>query len=293
MHRLLIGLLASLAAGAPALARADAFDLYTNRVLAKLPKAPGVLPVKRLTPELLTEHAGVLPGTTGALLVVRTGEGRWSKLLVQPARQKIADTRSLPILLIERFVTYREGEDQAVVVRGQDVRLFKDFLFNLDIGQVVPASVGGDIRFVVEGDKAYAEPAGKAEFYLLTKPYPGAVPPKTGKVVVGGKFQPEYFTGIYKLYDDGRRTGVLHLKVNADGSVKGHYYSGKDGKKYEVEGQVGDPHHTIEFKILYPRTVETFRGWMFTGNAQAITGHARLEQSESGFYAIRDEESAK
>jgi hypothetical protein len=166
--------------------------------------------------------------------------------------------------------------------------LFQDFVFNLDIGQVVPPKVGGDLRLVVANGKFYAEPTGKAAFYLITKPLPEAVPPKNTSTFTTGKFQPKFFNGVYKLYDDGRRTGTLHLRVTAKGAVTGYYYSGKDGKKYEVDGQVGDPHHRIDFKIIFPRTAETFRGWMFTGNGAAIAGTARLEQSEFGFYAIRE-----
>jgi hypothetical protein len=290
---MMLGLLVVLTVGLPATAWADAFDLYTNRVLEKVAKAKGVKPVEQLTPDLLAENAGAIKGTSGAFLAVRTNSGKWARLLVQPARQKVNNKVSVPILLIERFVTYREDEDQTIVAQGHDVRLFRDFVFSLDLGQVVPANLGGDIRFVVDGDKVHTEPVGKAQFFLLTQPLPEAVPPKSGKLVMGEKFVPQYFTGIYRLQDDGRRNGTLHLKVRDDNTVVGHYYSGSDGKKYEVEGQVGDPHHTIEFKILFPRTVETFRGWMFTGNGRAITGFSRLETREAGFYAVRIENQEK
>ena len=91
------------------------------------------------------------------------------------------------------------------------------------------------------------------------------------KVVVGEKFEPRYFNGTYQLYDDGRRSGCLTLQVDDDGSVRGAYYSDKDGRKYEVRGKLGTPKHSIQFTVQLPRSEQTFQGWLFTGDAKAIT----------------------
>src|SRR5207302_8770082 len=116
-------------------------------------------------------------------------------------------------LLLDRYVTYREGQERAVQAGGQNVTLFAGFHFNFDIGQVVPAALGGDLRFVADGGKVHAEPVGKAKFYLLTKPPPEATAKKAPRLVVGEAFEPRYFNGTYKLYDDGRRSGTLALHV--------------------------------------------------------------------------------
>src|SRR5688572_19104021 len=104
MRRLLAVSLAVLGAS---FARADSFDNYTNPILVKVPGSPSAMQIKELTPELMVEHSRVLPGITATFVVVRTNDGKLAKLLVQPARQKTSDTESLPILLIERFVTFR------------------------------------------------------------------------------------------------------------------------------------------------------------------------------------------
>jgi hypothetical protein len=275
---------------APSAARADAFDWYTNDILVKVPKAVGVEKVKELTPDLLVEHNRVLPNIKAAFLVVKTNEGRFCKLLVRPARQKIGQNTDIPIMFIDRFVTYKEAEERTVVAEGKDIRLFPDFLFNLDIGQVVPAAVGGDIRLIV-GEKSNAlEPVGKAEIYLLTKPIAEATPKKSEKVIVGPTFETKYFNGSFKLYDDGRRSGKLVLTVDKDGDVLGWYYSDKDGAKYEVTGKAGEPHHAIKFKVQLPRTPEEFQGWMFTGDGRVICGFSRLQDRDAGFYAVRMDE---
>lgn len=287
MRRLAV--LAALLFLVPAARSADLFDLYTNPVLGRVPTAEGAREVKQLTPAQLLEHERLLPGAAGTLLVVKTNDNRWSKLLVQPGRQKVESAVPLPILLIDRYVTYKEGQEQTVQASGQALRLFPGFRFSLDLGQVVPEPLGGDLRLVSEGDKVHVEPIAKARLFLVTKPLPGVTPPRGEKVVVGEKFEPRYFNGTYRLHDDGRRTARLTLKVAADGDVSGSYYSDADGARYEVRGHIGNPNHTIDFVVTFPRSEQTFRGWLFTGDAKALVGTARIGGRETGFYALRVE----
>jgi hypothetical protein len=268
---------------------AQDFDQYLNPILTKVPTARGVKELKQLTPSLITANDRVLPRASSALVVVRTNQGRFSKLLVQSAKQK-AGEKLIPILYIERFVTYREGEERTVIASGQKLSLFPGFRLSLDLGQIVPEELGGELRFVAEGDKVWTEPVGKAKMYLLTEPIPEALPKKGPKFVIGETFEPRYFNGTFKLYDDGRRSGVLKLTVDREGNVEGAYYSDRDGRKYEVKGKVGMPVYSIQFSIKFPRTEQTFQGLMFTGDGKAIVGTSRIVQHETGFYALRVEE---
>ena len=97
----------------------------------------------------------------------------------------------------------------------------------------------------------------------MTQPLPEAAPRKAARPEIGATFEPRFFNGKYTLYDDGRRSGTLVLKVLDGGAVTGAYYSGKDGKKYEVSGKVGNPPHAIQFTVTFPRTTQTFQGWLF------------------------------
>lgn len=270
--------------------RADSFDNYTNPILSNVPEAKGIQEIKQLTPMLIADHDQVISDVNAAFLVVRTNENRWSKLLVLTARRKFDADNSVPILLIDRFVTYKEGEEQKIQASGKNVNLFNGFRFNLDVGQVVPADFAADLRFVAEGDKVFVEPVGKAKMYLVTQPLPEATPKKTAKLVVGETFEVRYFTGSYRLYDDGRRSGTLKLEVDDDGTVTGGLYSDKDGSKYEVTGKVGKEKHNIQFMVKLPRTEQYFTGWMFTGDGKAITGSSELQSRKTGFYAVRVEE---
>lgn len=286
MHRCCPLLLGLAIFATPGVLRADAFDRYVNPILVKAPGAPGVKELKQLTPDLIADNDRVLPNTTAALVLVKTNDNRWSKLQVQIARQKVGD-KLIPILLIERYVTFKEGEEQTAHASGQHLHLFNGFQLNLDLGQVVPPELGGDLRFVVADGKTYVETPGKAKMYLVTKALPGTEAKKSEKLTIGEAFEPRYFTGTYKLHDDGRRSGKLVLKVEDDGELTGAYYSDKDGQKYDVTGRVGPAKHAIQFTIKFPRTEQMFQGWMFTGDGKAIAGSSRLQERETGFYAVR------
>jgi hypothetical protein len=284
----LLAFLAGLAPAPPS--RTDAFAFYFNRTLARVIEAEGTREVKRLAPAEIADHDRVLPGVTGTFLVVKTNDGRHAKLLVQAGRKKIDAEGSVPILLVERYVTFREGEERAIQASGQNVMLFPGFRLSLDLGQIVPAELGGDLRLVVAGDQVHVEPVGKARLYLVTKALPDVPPRKGPKLVVGNAFEPRYFNGTYQLHDDGRRSGTLILKVDETGTVTGSYFTDRDGTKYEVHGKIGTPNYAVQFTIKFPRAEQTFQGMLFTGNAQAIAGTSRLAEREAAFYALRMEE---
>jgi hypothetical protein len=271
----------------PVVARADVFDRYFNKHLADAAKSKNVQKVTKLTPKMMLANSRALPGISAAFIVVKTNGNRWAKLLVHPA-----ETKDMPIVVVERYVTFREGEERAVLASGQKLHLFEDFRFSLDMGQVVPKKLDADLRVGVDQDGGvFLEPIEKAELYLVTKHLPEANPPKSGKLTVGDKFEIHYFNGTYKLYDDGRRSGTLQLKVDESGAVTGHFFSDKDGVKYVVDGKINkDMKNQIEFVITYPRTVQNFTGYLFTGDGKALTGYSRLENRETGFYATRVED---
>jgi hypothetical protein len=286
---LLTLVVAGLSAPVP-MPKPDAFDWYINPVLAKAISAEGVREVARLSPDEIGDHDRVLPALPYAFLIVKTNQGRNAKLLVQAGKQKVEGDRFLPILMVERYLTYKEGEEETILARGQGVSLYPGFRLSLDLGQVVPEELGGDLRFVVDGDKAHLEPVGKARLYLVTKGLPDAAPKKRPKVVVKEPFEPRYFNGTYRLYDDGRRSGRLVLKVDDDNNVTGGYYSDKDGQKYEVRGRVGNPPHSIQFTVVLPRTEQVFQGWLFTADGKTLAGSSRMLNREAGFYAVRQDE---
>jgi hypothetical protein len=268
---------------------ADAFDQYTNVALQQIVKGKDVVKVAKLTPELMVQHSRVLPGIPGTFLIVQTNEGRYSKLLAHPAGQRVDENSTVPMLLIERFITFREDTERAIKARGESVRVFAGFRFSLDIGQVVPKRLPADLLVKADADSFYVEPVGDAAIFIVKKHVGEATPKATTKVEIGAVLEPRHFNGQYKLYDDGRRSGTLRLEVQNNGDVGGFYYSDKDGSKYPVTGKIGRPPHAIDFQIMFPQSRQTFRGFLFSGDGSAIAGTSRMQERESGFYATRIE----
>jgi hypothetical protein len=267
---------------------ADVFDRYNNPLLSKVCESDSVQEIKKLTPELIGKH-GKLTDSGGTMLVVKTSGGRNAKLVVQEAQQRAGD-KTIPMLLIERFVCFKPEQDQAKQAAGQTIHLYNGFQFSLDLGQVVPADVGGDLRFVADGTWGYVEPVGKAKLYLVTKHLPGTEAIKAAKPTIGETFDPQYFNGTYRLHDNGRRTAKLTLKIEADGTVSGEYISDDTGRSYDVYGKIQSPKHQIQFFVKFPQTEQSFQGFLFTKDAQAICGSSRMQDREFGFYALRSEE---
>jgi hypothetical protein len=273
-------------------AHADHFEHYINPVLDKaIQDGKNVKEQKELSATQIAEMGEVLADAADTFLIVRTNEDRWAKLLVQQARQRIGKDKQVPMLLIAKYVTFKEATERTVKAKGENVHVYHGMRLNLDLGQFVPESLGGDILVeALDKESFKLKPLGNAKLYVLTKAIPDVVPKKATKLFVGATFEMRYFNGEYKLSDDGRRSGKLRLGVNESGEVTGVFYSDRDGAKYEVFGKAGEPQHQIRFTIKFPQVEQSFTGFLFTGNGKAIVGTTKLQNREAGFYAERIEE---
>src|SRR5205085_10422958 len=155
-----------------------------------------------------------------------TGDGLAAKLLVQPGRQKAGDA-AVPLLLIERFVTFKEGTERAAHASGRDVHVYAGFRYSLGLGQVVPPRLGGDIVVEETEGRLVVKPVGQARLYLVTKL------PKAAKPAGGAAAETPAVAGSYRLFDDGRRFGTLTLHVDDAGELTGTFTSDRGGRKYD------------------------------------------------------------
>ncbi|VTS01817.1 hypothetical protein [Tuwongella immobilis] len=278
---------------APNLCRAGSFDDYHNFILINAIEDGKFQEIAELTPKMLLESNNVLGDAPGTFLVVITNQGRRAKMLVQNARVKIDDEKQAPLLLVTQFLTFKEGTERAAQSKGQNLHVHAGLRLHLDFGQVVPATVGGDLEVIPDPKRPLqftVKPVGRAKMYLVTQPLPNLAPAKSGKLVVGETFETRYFNGKYKLLDDGRRSGELTLQVDAQGNVTGHLFSDLDGEKYELTGKTGSPKHAIQFTVKLPRTEQTFTGHLFTGNGKYLAGTSQMQGRPAAFLAERIED---
>lgn len=188
-------------------ARADHFDYYTNPVLAKAIEDGVLKELKELTSDQMAEYADVLGDSSAVFLIVVTNDNRHAKLLVRPARQRVGTDQQVSMILIEKYVTYKEATERTVKAKAENVHLYGDSRLHLDLGQIVPEKMGGDL-IVIESPKnpnsLIVKPLNKAKLFVVTKAIANVVPKKAPKLVLGEKFEPRFFIGTYKLCDDGR-----------------------------------------------------------------------------------------
>lgn len=265
----------------------DRFDSYSRPSLAKLIISDLVVHRKYVSTFDLAEHDRVLPKVSASFLVVRTNGNRLSKLQVVSGRQKLGEDKFLPVLIVEKFLTFKDGEERAVASSGASLTLYPGFRLNLDLGQIVPEELPGDLVIRSHTTNLTAETIGRAEMWQAVRSLPNPLPPLAGKPVPGEKFVSEHWNGSYLLHDDGRRSGSLEIKVDAQGEVSGAYYSAKDGAKYEVRGKIGPAPHSIQFGIRFPRSEQIYQGCIFTGDLGAIAGTSKFGDRETAFYAVR------
>jgi len=272
-------------------AHGDVFDRYTNQVLAQAIGQPGVIELTQLTAKQVDEAPKLVPGSNGALIFVRTSNGLNAKLLVQFARQKFAD-RVSPVVVLERFVTYRSGSERSVIAEGRNIHLYPGYVFHLEIGQIVPSEIGGDLRFDIDPKKGEVlQGLGKARLYLITRSLAGTETKKSARPAPDDSYRLEFFNGSFRLYDDGRRSGLLRLQVDTEGNLSGEFLSDATGNKYPVSGKVGpNPRHLVQFTIKFPQSVQHFSGYIFTRGGAAICGTSKFQERDAGFYAVRVDE---
>ncbi|MCH8829039.1 MAG: hypothetical protein IID45_05625 [Planctomycetes bacterium] len=261
---------------------ADVFDLHLSKTLRK-----GIANQKPLK-SLSLDQAGRLRALSGDIsshcIVVKTNSGNLTKALVGWGFRR-GEGKLIPVLLIERFVTYRGDGSNVAVAAGKDVMLFSGFNFNLDIGQVVPEGQGGDIKMTA---KSLLEPIGKSELYGLNG---SQLPPtKKGSALSPRDHDgvlPRDFSGTWDVDVDGRWKGELLLTVQRASRIRGRYTSADSKSTYPVSGRIAALPHNVKLTIKFDNTVQTIDAFLLSGDKSRLYGTATLAGRKFGFRAIR------
>ncbi len=215
-------------------------------------------------------------------IVFKTDDENWTKALITWGLRK-GKNGPTPVLIIERFVTYRGDRPNLTTAAGKDVMLFPGFAFNFDIGQVVPEGQGEDIK--CEGD-AILTAAEPAKMYALNGPaIPEASDGKT-KPADHAEVLPEDFAGSWKVRIDGRWDGRWDLKVD-DRRVYGKFISEGTKSEYELNGRIAGMAHNARFDVELANTSQTFDAYLWTKDKAAMAGTVVIAERKVGFYAIR------
>lgn len=270
-------------------ASADLFDRHTSYWLQQVAKHEE--PSKKLSMESAMRLKGLGPFQTSPCIVIKTNDGNWTKAMVGWGFRRGPDEKPVPVVLIERYVTYRSDRDGTTAANGKDIILFAGFSFNFDIGQVVPAGQGGDVRLT---EKSELEPLGKAQLYGMNGSQlpkiedPAKVDPADRDGVLATDF-----AGTWQINADGRWQGELVLRVENNGRSYGTYTSDDSKSQYEVTGRTtGSPHH-MKLDIQLDNATQSFDAYLWTKDKSAISGTTTLANRTFGFHAARIKKGAK
>ena len=218
-------------------------------------------------------------------LILKTDSGNYTKALVSWGLKKGKGTdKPTPLLLIERYVSYRGERLDLTSAIGKDVMLFPGFGFDFDIGQVVPAGQGADIEFTAEATLACAT---EAKLVVMN----GSQLPPTEKI----KHDPndhegvvaQDFTGTWKLNADGRWLGELDLKVSDGGRATGSFTSDESKNAYELGGQTGSTPHNLKLEVFLANTQLSVDGYLWTKDKSQMAGTVMMTGRKFGFVATR------
>lgn len=271
----------------PAIA-ADVFDRHTSDVL--IAASEKSKPLARLGLDEAAQWKTLGPAVSSPAIVIRTTDGNWAKAIVGWGFRKGRD-KPVPVLLIERYVTYRGDRGDTTVASGKDVMLFAGLSFNFDIGQVVPDGQGGDIRFT---DKAEIETLDEAQMFALN----GSLLPAAGADEEGTPNDhegvlPRDFAGTWIVNIDGRWRGEWSLAVTESGRIGGTYLSDDTKSSYDMAGRIAALPHHVKLYVQLENAQQTIDAYLWTTDKSMMAGTATVAGRTFGLFAVRQDAAAK
>ncbi len=108
--------------------RGDEFDGLGSEIVGSLLRDAKTPRHRAIGFRELEALPAVLHDSRAALLLVRTDQGNWAKMLVAPGLRKgpASKTALVAVLMIERFEAFDASKPGSRLARGRDLMLFSD-----------------------------------------------------------------------------------------------------------------------------------------------------------------------
>jgi hypothetical protein len=267
---------------------ASAGDLFDRHSLAELKLATKeAQPLSELSSAAAAKWQPLSAKIGSPCLIVQTNDGHWSKVLLSWGQRKVKGREQpLPVLVLERFVTYRGDREGQTTASGKEVMLFAGLSFSFDIGQVVPNGGGADIEFTEAG---LVKPVGDAKLFALNgSQLPVADAAKPNPNDHDGVL-PRDFAGTWKVSIDGRWTGVWEINVDEQRSVLGKFISDDTKSRYDLYGKVSNIPHQAKLEIDLANSQIAVDAFLFTTDKGTMAGTATMANRKFAFVATRQE----
>jgi len=281
-------LMGFLTAGMSSSAMADVFDQHTSQHLRQVAEKSDGL--KFITLSDLHQLQPLAKTETTPMVVIKTGESQWTKAAMTWAFRK-TEAGLIPILTIERFVTYRDDLSNVSAASDDNIMLFAGFAYDFDIGQVVPVDQGGDLAFTVDDKQKSIQLLGEAKLWGVNgSQLPETDEGETLSPTDHAGVLPTDFSGRWKISIDGRWAGVMQLKIQNGRILTGTFTSEETKSTYEVSGRVASPPQHAKLTIQLDNAEQDLETYLWTKDKSAMAGISSLAGQTFGFYATREKE---
>lgn len=267
---------------------ASAGDVFDRHSLVELKAAAKESqPIAELTAAAAAKWQPLSAKISSPCLIVQTNDGHWSKVLVSWGQRKVKGREQpQPVLVLERFVTYRGDREGLTTASGKEVMIFAGHSFSFDIGQVVPSGSGADIEFTESG---IVKPVGEAKLFGLNgSRLPAADATKPSPNDHEGVL-PRDFAGTWKVSIDGRWTGTWEIAINEQRNLVGKFVSDDTKSRYELYGKVSNIPHEAKLEIDLANSQVSVDAFLFTTDKGTMAGTATLAGRKFAFVATRQE----
>ncbi|MDB5390283.1 MAG: hypothetical protein JWM11_5929 [Planctomycetaceae bacterium] len=268
----------------------DVFDRHAADLLHQA--IEGKAGAKSLSQAEASKLKPLAKNLEGSCIVVETSSGNLAKALISWGFRKTsggAEQKVVPVLMLDRFVTYERGKGDSTVANGKNVMLFPGFGFDFDLGQVVPEGFDADVEFTAKG---ILQCLGQAQLHGVNGsqiPAEEEAPAKKAGTPNNDseKILPEDFTGVWKVDGDGRWLGEWDLTVNEDGQASGKFFSAESQASYPITGQIAALPHQIKLQIQFNNATQIVEAFLWTKDKSTIAGSFTLAGRKFGLHATR------
>ncbi len=224
-----------------------------------------------------------------ACVVIRTSDGNWAKALVSWGFRKGKEGGKetlVPIVVLERYVTYDRDRGDVTLAHGRNVMLFPGYEFDFDIGQIVPADSGGDIKFTPQRLIAAID---KAKLHPLDGSVLPATPPDKYDPQDHADVRPRDFAGTWRVNADGRWVGTWEIAVDAEGEVSGRYTSEDSKGAFPIRGRITETQirHRLKFEVEFAAASQQYDMYLWTTDKSTMAGTTTLINRTFGVVAER------
>ena len=267
---------------------ANGGDIFDQQAIVELKRgAAGATALTEITSATASKWKTLSAKVSSPCLIVQTNEGHWAKALLSWGQRKVKGREQpLPVLILERFVTYRGDRDGVANASGKELMLFSGLSFSFDIGQVVPTGGGADIELTETG---VLKPVGEAKLFAMNGSQLAAVE--------GAKPNPNDhegvlardFAGTWKVTIDGRWTGVWEITVDENRTVLGKFISADTQSRYDLFGKVSNIPHQARFEIELANAQLSVDAFLWTTDKSTMAGTVVMSTRKFGFVATRQE----